>query len=164
MRARDSVLFSCAARQACSSSGSDSSFLPSPFPTFGLSKRTQIWIYGALALILGFCASLAVYLFLARRKRLRLAGRDDYEFEVLADEDEGGRGGGVGAGVATGAGGARDARRKRRAGELYDAFAGESDEELLSGDEEDRYRDLEPRPVDGYEEGEGYGEKGGVRG
>ncbi|KAJ9648610.1 pheromone processing endoprotease [Coniosporium tulheliwenetii] len=114
----------------------NSSFLPSPFPTFGLSKRTQIWIYGSLALILVFCASLAVYLFLARRKRLRLAGRDDYEFEVLEDEDEG-RGAGAGVGVGTGVGGGRQGRRKRRAGELYDAFAGESDEELLSEDEDE---------------------------
>ncbi|EON64271.1 hypothetical protein W97_03502 [Coniosporium apollinis CBS 100218] len=139
-----------------------SSFLPSPFPTFGLSKRTQIWIYGSLALILVFCISLSVYLFLARRKRLRMAGRDDYEFEVLEDEDEG-RGGGAGVGVGAGAGlmggGKGGARRKRRAGELYDAFAGESDEELLSEDEEDRYRDLEPRP---YDDSEGLAEKDGV--
>ena len=31
--------------------------MPSIFPTFGVSKRTQIWIYGALTLIILFCAA-----------------------------------------------------------------------------------------------------------
>lgn len=114
------------------------SFLPSPFPTFGVSKRTQVWIYGSLALILVFCASLATYFYLARRKRLRNQPRDNYEFERL-DSGGGGGAGGV-AGVSGGRG------RTRRAGDLYDAFAGESDEEpLFSEDEreeeEERYHD-----------------------
>ncbi|KAF2259689.1 KEX1 protease precursor [Lojkania enalia] len=107
-------------------------FLPSPFPTFGVSKRTQIWIYGALALILLFCVSLAIYLFLARRRRMR-ASRDNYEFEMLDDGDEEG---GAGTRMLNGR------RRARRGGELYDAFAGESDEELLSESEDEMpYRD-----------------------
>ena len=47
------------------------SFLPSPFPTFGVSKRTQIWIYGSLVLIAIFCVGLGLYLYRARRQRLR---------------------------------------------------------------------------------------------
>lgn len=113
-----------------SASSSPEAFLPSPFPTFGVSKRTQIWIYGSIGLILVFCASLAVYLYLARRKRLQ-SSRDDYEFEILddAEDDEGG--------VRTGmlAAGAGKKRRAKRGGELYDAFAGESDEDLLSESE-----------------------------
>jgi kexin len=118
-------------------------FLPSPFPTFGVSKRTQIWIYGSIGLILVFCASLAAYLYLARRKRLR-SSRDNYEFEMLddADDDEDGARTGMLSGAAGGKKG-----RARRGGELYDAFAGESDEDLLSDteDEEGPYRDREER-------------------
>ena len=109
----------------------DSHFLPHYFPTFGVSKRTQIWIYGALAIIVLFCAGLGTYFFIQRRKRRR-SEREDYEFEILDDED------------ATLNGGLNCKGTKRRAGELYDAFAGESDEEgLLSDDEEneEHYRD-----------------------
>lgn len=108
------------------------SFLPSFFPTFGVSKRTQIWIYGAVVLIVLFCLGLAAYFFIQRRKRLRNHPRDDYEFEALhTGEDIEGTNGQAGGKKA-----------KRRAGELYDAFAGESDEELFSSDEEGGpYRD-----------------------
>ncbi|KAL8734221.1 MAG: hypothetical protein Q9166_001707 [cf. Caloplaca sp. 2 TL-2023] len=110
-------------------------FLPHYFPTFGVSKRTQIWIYGALAIILLFCAGLGTYYFVQRRKRIRNS-RDAYEFDVLGDAD-------AGTGLTRAAGGWRP---RRRAGELYDAFAGESDEDqLLSDSKEDEkaYRDDE---------------------
>ena len=48
-----------------------------------------------------------------------------------------------------GANGTANGKRvKRRAGELYDAFAGESDEELLSDEEEPEteYKDEDPTP------------------
>ncbi|KAI4156650.1 MAG: hypothetical protein L6R39_001077 [Caloplaca ligustica] len=116
-------------------------FLPHYFPTFGVSKRTQIWIYGALAIILLFCAGLGTYFFVQRRKRIRNS-RDAYEFDVLDDADAG-----------TGLTGASSGRRpRRRAGELYDAFAGESDEEELLSDsdgEEKIYRDDELESEDG---------------
>jgi kexin len=100
---------------------SASSWLPSFFPTFGVSAKTQIWIYGAGALILIFCTGLAVYIFMARRKRLRNNPRDEWEFDPLeGDETEGLTGGGK-KGAKKGS--------KRRAGELYDAFAAGSDEE-----------------------------------
>jgi len=111
--------------------------LPSPFPTFGVSKRTQIWIYGAATLIVIFCASIATYFYLARRKRLRNA-RESYEFEVLNDEDDDAVAGKEG----------RRTKPKKRAGDLYDAFAGESDEELFSdGGSDDEYRDESRRAV-----------------
>ena len=102
-------------------------FLPHYFPTFGVSKRTQIWIYGAFGIIVLFCVGLGLYFFIVRRKR-RKNQRDNYEFEVL-DEDAN----------LTGAGRGSSGRKpRRRAGELYDAFAGESDEEqLLSEDNDD---------------------------
>lgn len=105
--------------------------LPSFFPTFGVSKRTQIWIYGAVVLIAIFCGGLGIYFLVQRRKRLRNNPRDDYEFEMLDETDLGG-----------GAEGAANGKKpKRRAGELYDAFAGESDEEMFSDAE--GYRDEE---------------------
>lgn len=109
-------------------------FLPHYFPTFGVSKRTQIWIYGALAIIILFCAGLGTYFYLQRRKRIRNS-RDRYEFEMLGDQEDGGTG-------VNGRGG-KGTRGRRRAGELYDAFAGESDEELLSDEEgvADQYMD-----------------------
>ena len=104
------------------SPSSQDSFLPSPFPTFGVSKRTQIWIYGAVGLILVFCGGLATYMYLARKKARRETDRDDYEFERLTAQDENGA----------------DGRRvRRKAGDLYDAFAGESDEEPLFSDEDE---------------------------
>lgn len=109
-----------------------SSWLPSFFPTFGVSSKTQIWIYGAAVLILVFCAGLGIYLYLARRKRLRNNPRDEWEFDLIEDEEaEGLRGQGR---VASGA------RRgsKRRAGELYDAFAAGSEDE---SDLEEEYLD-----------------------
>ena len=115
----------------------DTHFLPHYFPTFGVSKRTQIWIYGALAIIVLFCAGLGTYFFIQRRKRRRNE-REDYEFEMLDEEDA----------MLNDNGAVGGKRKGRRAGELYDAFAGESDEEqLLSESEkedEEEYRDDGP--------------------
>lgn len=131
---------SAASPSATVSSVPSENFLPNPFPTFGVSKRTQIWIYGALGLIVVFIAGLGAYLFIARRKRIK-ESRDAYEFEVLdGDEDR------DDAGLLGAAAGGRK-KRAKRGGELYDAFAGESDEDLLSDDEgsEGPYRDREER-------------------
>ncbi len=118
------------ASSAPSATASPSSWLPSFFPTFGVSSKTQIWIYGAAALILIFCSGLGVYLYLARRKRLRNNPRDEWEFDLLEEDEADGLNG-------TGKTGKKGG--KRRAGELYDAFAAgsedESDGEYLDGDE-----------------------------
>ncbi|PVI02486.1 hypothetical protein DM02DRAFT_301642 [Periconia macrospinosa] len=131
---------------AASATASPDNFLPSIFPTFGVSKRTQIWIYGSIGLILVFFAGLGTYFYLARRKRLQ-SSRDNYEFEILdeAEDDEGGARTGMLAGA-----GARSGRRAKRGGELYDAFAGESDEDLLSESEDGDgpYRDRDESPYD----------------
>jgi kexin len=125
------------------------SFLPSFFPTFGFGAKTQIWIYGSIVLIVLFCAGLGAYFLFQRRRQRRQNPRDDYEFEVLDDDDPDAPAGMNGhAAGKTG---------KRRAGELYAAFR-ESDDDLFSDEDEDeeQYKDL-PR------EGEGAGqvEKGG---
>lgn len=118
----------------------DAHFLPHYFPTFGVSKRTQVWIYGAFGIIVLFCAGLGTYFFVQRRKRLRNE-REEYEFEALEEED----------GMLNGNGAAGGRKKGRRAGELYDAFAGESDEEQLlseSEGEEEHYRDEGPENRD----------------
>lgn len=75
---------------------------------------------------------------IARRKQQK-SSRDAYEFEVLDDVEDREE-----TGMLSGA--AAKKGRARRGGELYDAFAGESDEDLLSdsdGGDEGPYRDQE---------------------
>ena len=118
----------------------DTHLLPHYFPTFGVSKRTQIWIYGAFTIIVLFCAGLGLYFYLQRRKRRR-SEREEYEFEALEEED----------GMLNGNGVAGGKKKGRRAGELYDAFAGESDEEQLLSDSEGEdvhYHDEAPEEKD----------------
>lgn len=128
-----------------------SSWLPGFLPTFGVSPRTQAWIYASIALILAFCGGLGIYLYLARRRRLRNSPRDSYEFELLDEEEAEGltAGGeklsGANAGATRGEGG----RKRTRGGELYDAFAGGSDEE----DEDGFYHDNAEAGSSGSEHG-----------
>ncbi|KKF95909.1 Protease KEX1 [Ceratocystis platani] len=118
-------------------------------PSFGSSAR--VWIIGASVLIASFCAGLGVYFFLARRKRLANDSRNAYEFEPLqaATEDSHGLEKG-----ASGRAGGNSAGRTR-GGELYDAFAGGSDDE----DEFDNvYRDRPQRAA-----GASFGVNSGTR-
>lgn len=115
------------AEQATTTSSSWISWLPS----FGVSSRAQVWIYGALALIIAFCVGLGIYLWMARRKQLRNNQGEDYEFEPLAEDPDGYAGGEKGS-LPTGQ------SRRTRGGELYDAFAGGSDDD---SDFEVGYRD-----------------------
>jgi kexin len=80
-----------------------------------------------------FCSGLGVYFYMARRRRLRNGeARADYEFELLDDEEAEG----LNSGEKGAAGRKGRTGRGTRGGELYDAFAGGSDD-----DEEDEYRD-----------------------
>jgi len=116
--------------------------LPSIFPTFGVSKGKQIWIYGALGLIISFCICLTIWYIITKRRRAR-NNRDEYEFEMLDEDeakDDGATSGLIGRGDAGGS------KNKRRAGELYDAFAeGSEDEDVFSVGDEDEYRDIEQK-------------------
>lgn len=124
-----------ATETAAETSSTSSSWI-SWLPSFGASKTAQIWIYGAVALIVVFCVALGVYLFIMRRRRLRNDTRSNYEFEMLDEEEAEGLNSQAAEKTGPGAGGA--ARGKRtRGGELYDAFAGGSDDE----DDFDRYTD-----------------------
>jgi kexin len=126
-----------------------SSWLPSFLPTFGAGPRTQIWIYGAIVLIVVFCCGLGIWLWLARRKRLRNDPRGEYEFELLDDEEgEGMNGSSEKAGLVSGANG-RGAKKTRRTRgeELYNAFAGDSDEDGDFADDAE-YRDRSDERLD----------------
>lgn len=91
-----------------------SSWVPSFLPTFGASPHTLAWIYGSLGLIGLFVCGLGAWWWIVRRRRA--SPRDSYEFELIdGDETEG----------LTGAG----EPKRKRGGELYDAFAGGSDDE-----------------------------------
>lgn len=103
-------------------------YLSSYLPSFGASKRTQIWIYASLAMIIVFFIGLGVYFQLQRLKRRRTSPEDDYEFEMVEDDDD----------MHPMAG--HTGRTQRRGGELYNAFAGESDEDVFSDDDDD-YQD-----------------------
>ena len=137
--------------------GTNGNWVPSFLPTFGVSSRTQAWIYGSLGLIVVFCSGLGAWLWWTRRKRLLNNPHDKYEFEPLNPTDDGdlaAGGGRAGAGAGIGLlrrsdsspdGGSGAHREKigggqRRGGELYDAFAGGSD------DEEDLDDLLSPHP------------------
>ena len=111
---------------APSESETSSAWLPSFFPTFGVSSKTQIWIYGSAALILTFCIGLAIYFYLARRKRLMNNPRDEWEFDLLEEDEALGL-------TSRGRKGTRGKGGKRRAGELYDAFAARSESESDDG-------------------------------
>jgi kexin len=121
---------------------SPSTWLPSFLPTLGVSASTRAWIYGAATLIIVFCFGLGIYLWMARRKRLRNNARENYEFELLDEEEAEG----LASGEKVGAAGNK--ARRTRGGELYDAFAGGSDEEDdfdVAGAYHDRADDVSPR-------------------
>jgi kexin len=103
---------------AASSSSEASTWVPSFLPTFGASPNTVAWIYGSIGLIVLFVCGLGIWWWIVRRRRLRNNSRDNYEFELLNEEETEGLNGGN-----------REKGQRRRGGELYDAFAGGSDEE-----------------------------------
>jgi len=128
---------------------SNSSWLPSFLKN--VSSAGRVWIYGALGLIVAFVAGLGVYLWMARRRRLRNNPRDTYEFELIDEEEA--------EGLNSGEKGRGGSGRKKRGGELYDAFAGGSDDEVDDGDDFADAQGYRDRAVDDDEDG-GRNEKG----
>ncbi|KAL7620350.1 pheromone processing endoprotease [Parahypoxylon ruwenzoriense] len=119
-----------------------SSWLPSFLPTFGVSSSTQAWIYGSLGLIVAFCCGLGAWFWFVRRKRLRNNPRDSYEFEPLNAEE--------GEGLS----GATEKGQRRRGGELYDAFAGGSEDEDEDSRSEQEHFSIASHDDDDDDEGE----------
>ncbi|KAK3117387.1 pheromone processing endoprotease [Teratosphaeriaceae sp. CCFEE 6253] len=112
--------------------------LPHLFPTFGVTKATQRWIYGSITLILVFLVALGAYWIRMKRKR-RWMNREEYGFEMVDHDDadapggEGGVNGAAGRGVNGGVngvanGGANGGQGKKKAAQLYDAFAPDDSE------------------------------------
>ncbi|KAF5025671.1 hypothetical protein F66182_2277 [Fusarium sp. NRRL 66182] len=99
-------------------------------PSFGASKTAQMWIYGAVGLIAAFCCGLGIYFWIARRRRLRNSSDNNYEFELIDEEEA--------EGLNAGEKAAKN--RRTRGGELYDAFAEGSDDEQFEGYRDDRER------------------------
>lgn len=122
-----------------SASAAPSSWLPGWLPSFGFGPKTTVWMYGAAVLIVSFCVGLGIYFYWARRQRLRENARDNYEFDLIRDDE-------AAEGLTGGSGAAAGKMGQRRAGELYDAFAAGSeddDEGEFSEVEEGAYRDRE---------------------
>jgi kexin len=108
-------------------------------PTFGVSAKTQAWIYGSFIIISAFIAAVAVYLVKQRRKQKAREDGMNYEFEALNNDDlEEGTPRSQGQ-----AGGAVGGRRKAR--DLYDAFGASDDESQLFSDEDDDHDDDEEK-------------------
>jgi hypothetical protein len=89
----------------------------------------MLWIYGSIATITFFVSCLGVWYGIQRRKARLLqthgAGREDYEFEMLPNGGE-----------------------EIRAGELYDAFAG--DEEFQGKNEEEGRKSMDDGDMGGF--------------
>ncbi|KAI7294818.1 hypothetical protein KC340_g16016, partial [Hortaea werneckii] len=114
------------------SSPTSEHLLPHIFPTFGVTKTTQAWIYGSLSLILIFLVAFGAWWYRQRRKRHWMA-RDDYSFEMVGHDEDDSRGDGTRA--AGGAAGGAGTGGRPKAKQLYDAFAPDSSEDEF-GDEE----------------------------
>ncbi|KAH7001159.1 peptidase S8/S53 domain-containing protein [Ilyonectria destructans] len=131
--------------EAQEATSSASSSWVSWLPSFGASKTVQIWVYGAIGLISAFCCGLGIYFWIARRRRLRNDSRNNYEFELIDEEEAEGLNPGE-----KGAAGGKKARRTR-GGELYDAFAEGSDDDQFE-DYRDRERSNDRLPRDDSEQ------------
>lgn len=86
-------------------------YIPSWFPTLGVTGSSVYWVYGSIAAIVVFVASIVGYMCVRRRRQKRREAFDEYEFAALDGEDE------------------EDTRRKPRGRDLYDAFHGDDGED-----------------------------------
>src|SRR5690606_23057972 len=104
-------LLTCVSLDAIKGSETDGSkLIPGFLPTFGVSSKSQLWIYAAVVVIFLFVSGLGIFLCIQRRKRTGGATGykevgDDYEFEDIEGETAGTMG-----------------KQTRKARDLYDAF------------------------------------------
>lgn len=94
-------------------------------PSFG---KAGVWVYGAIGLIAVFCSALGIWFFI--RKRRNSKPRDNYEFELLNEDEAEGLNG----------------EKRTRGRELYDAFAGDDEDDE---DETGAYHDSRERSREG---------------
>ncbi|KAK2676619.1 Peptidase S8, subtilisin-related [Fusarium oxysporum f. sp. vasinfectum] len=94
------------------------------------ASSSWVWIYGAVGLIAAFCIGLGIYFWIARRRRLRNTSHNNYEFELIDEEEA--------EGLRAGEKAAGGKARRTRGGELYDAFAEGSDDEQFEDYRDDR--------------------------
>ncbi|KAF6838296.1 pheromone processing endoprotease kex2 [Colletotrichum musicola] len=109
-------------QEAAASTSSPSNWV-SWLPSFG---KAGVWVYGAIALIAVFCSALGIWFYI--RKRRNSNARDEYDFEPLNEDETEGLNG----------------EKRTRGRELYDAFAGDDEDEDDEGDyHDDRERSRE---------------------
>ncbi|GJC88351.1 kexin [Colletotrichum liriopes] len=94
-------------------------------PSFG---KAGVWVYGAIGLIAVFCSALGIWFFI--RKRRNSTPRDNYEFELLNEDEAEGLNG----------------EKRTRGRELYDAFAGDDEDDE---DDTGAYHDSRERSREG---------------
>lgn len=94
-------------------------------PSFG---KAGVWVYGAIGLIAVFCSALGIWFFI--RKRRNSTPRDNYEFELLNEDEVEGLNG----------------EKRTRGRELYDAFAGDDEDDE---DDTGAYHDNRERSREG---------------
>ncbi|KAH9809177.1 pheromone processing endoprotease kex2 like protein [Teratosphaeria destructans] len=137
---------SSAAAASSTSTTTQEHLLPHIFPTFGVTRTTQIWIYGSILLIAFFLSGLAIWYWRQKRRRRWMAPRDS-DYEMVDHDDDGGD---AGRGLINGA-----ANVRGKASKLYDAFAPGSDDEAddfdLGEDSEEEDRFGERGEHEGYE-------------
>lgn len=89
-------------------------------PSFG---KAGVWVYGAIALIAVFCSALGIWFYI--RKRRNSTPRDNYEFELVNEDETEGLNG----------------EKRTRGRELYDAFAGDEEDDDDDDDDSSEYHD-----------------------
>jgi len=107
-------------------------FIPSFFPTFGVSAKKQVWFYGAFVVIVLFVSGLGVYLCMQKRKlQKNKDSMNGYEFAMLENDGD----------VETGdqlLGGKNGKKGSKKGRDLYDAFGASDDEDaVFSSEDED---------------------------
>ncbi|USW54709.1 Putative peptidase S8/S53 domain, Galactose-binding-like domain superfamily [Septoria linicola] len=118
-----------------SASAGNENLLPSIFPTFGVSKKTQTWIYGSIGLIFAFLIGLGVWVACVRRKQRRVRNLSEFELVDQDDADES---------APLAANGRANGKARNKGRDLYNAFAEGSDTDEaeafdIGSDEEDEH-------------------------
>lgn len=140
-----------AAEPTASASPDDNRYLPHIFPTFGVSAKTQNWIYGTIILILLFLTGLAAWIVSVRWKKAKRRNFAEFEMVNQDDTDE--------SAPLAAKGRAHGKARNKKGNELYNAFAEGSDVDEADAfelgsdvdDDQDDFGEESSRGSDGHE-------------